>query len=685
MRPLRLLPSFVVLALLVVPLLASASGPRIVLVESFTNTGCVNCPAANAATHTFVEDFGSPVILNLQYHLGSPAVSDPFYQANITDNEGRQTYYGITAAPDLITDGVNTPAPGSYDALKSAVGAAHSMPSPFTLTVGTTVNGNDIDVDVSVTATEDVPATGLVLQIALVEPYVLLNPPGPNGEADHYCTMRDMLPSFSGQPLTITNGQTLMFQESATLDPTWQDIYAIAWVQNDNDQSVMQVASSLPAPDYSMAFRTPETSAVVPMGLHTFHTSLENLGQQSDTYEFSVDWNVPAGWGGGVCEGGVCHQIGENNFNIRMDPGATEEVTVDIEPFGSFGEGSCTVTITSQATGAFWQQIFKVITYGVPILCVDDDEGEAYEAYYHAALDATGYLYGTWDLMANGKADAALLNHFPIVIWNAGDILPSLDANDRDALGAYLDDGGKLFISGQDIGFDLYDPSGPGYGPGTQTWYSTYFGATYVRDDTNLLSIVGVGGDPIGDGLAFDIFGGTGANNQSFPSEIAPFGGGVACLDYDTDGHAGVRYDSGTFQTVYFAFGFEGIAQAADRETVMQKVLDWFGADLVDAPGERATTPYLVSLPTANPNPFNPLTTIQFSVGGNQTTPVEVAIYDLRGKLVRNLWRGPVQPGPQAFVWDGRADGGRAAASGIYLARVSVAGQQQTIKMTLAK
>lgn len=686
MKALRLLLICLIVVAFICPTQASASW-RIPLVETFTNTSCGPCASANPVTHSFINDHGPQLALNVQFHVNWPSASDPFYLANTTDNNGRRTYYGINAVPDLVTDGVNAPEPASYTGLKSLVGNELAAPSPFDLTVGTTIVGTDITVDVEVTATDVVPGSGLELHIAVVEPYVFTDPPGAdNGERHFYCTMRDMLPSHAGQTLTITNGQTVNFSEMGTLDPSWVDCYAVAWVEDTSDKSIMQSASSLPVPDFSFFFGAQENVAIVPMILHTFDATLQNRGAQSDTYDIHVDWDVPAGWGGGVCEGGTCHSIGDNDFTVRLDAGLEELVTIDIEPFGSFGQGMCTVTATSQGNPSLdWVKTFKVITPMVPILVVDDDGGDSYETYYHNAIDPLGYLYATWNLADEGKLSAALLDNFHVVVWNVGWAFPSVDADDRAALAAYLDNGGHLFISGQDIGWDIFDTGGSQYGTAAQNWYRTYLGATYVMDDTNLLTITGVGGDPIGDGMSFNIYGGTGANNQQYPSEIQPYGSGIGCLTYAATREAAVHLDSGTFQSVYLAFGFEGIATDAARELLMQRILQWFGVDVVGVPGEQAVKPFLASMPTASPNPFNPTTSIEFSVGGSQPAPTEVRIYDLRGHLVRTLWRGPVLPGEQSFVWNGRTDGGHQAASGVYLVRVNVGNEVTSFKTTMTK
>jgi hypothetical protein len=48
----------------------------------------------------------------------------------------------------------------------------------------------------------------------------------------------------------------------------------------------------------------------------------------------------------------------------------------------------------------------------------------------------------------------------------------------------------------------------------------------------------------------------------------------------------------------------------------------------------------------------------------------ELRVWDAQGRLVRQLLAGPCAPGEHAIRWDGRTDAGRAAASGLYYARL---------------
>ena len=80
------------------------------------------------------------------------------------------------------------------------------------------------------------------------------------------------------------------------------------------------------------------------------------------------------------------------------------------------------------------------------------------------------------------------------------------------------------------------------------------------------------------------------------------------------------------------------------------------------------------------PNPFNPATTIPLSVPDGAAT-VDVAIYNLLGQLVRQVWSGPLAGGEHRLTWDGRDDKGQLVASGAYLYQLRVDEQLRTRKM----
>lgn len=87
------------------------------------------------------------------------------------------------------------------------------------------------------------------------------------------------------------------------------------------------------------------------------------------------------------------------------------------------------------------------------------------------------------------------------------------------------------------------------------------------------------------------------------------------------------------------------------------------------------------------PNPFNPTTTIRFSVSAVnlKSEKVKLQIYDLRGRLVRSFPGHSLPAGTESVVWDGKNDTGRLMASGIYLYELTLGEMKVRRKMMLLR
>jgi flagellar hook assembly protein FlgD len=106
--------------------------------------------------------------------------------------------------------------------------------------------------------------------------------------------------------------------------------------------------------------------------------------------------------------------------------------------------------------------------------------------------------------------------------------------------------------------------------------------------------------------------------------------------------------------------------------------------DTVTAVGDDAAgPPQATTLAAVYPNPFNPRTTIAYELAAAAT--VKLAIYDLRGMLVRVLEAGPRSVGRHQAIWEGQDDKGRTVPTGTYFCRLSTAQGSQTRKLTLAR
>jgi hypothetical protein len=84
-----------------------------------------------------------------------------------------------------------------------------------------------------------------------------------------------------------------------------------------------------------------------------------------------------------------------------------------------------------------------------------------------------------------------------------------------------------------------------------------------------------------------------------------------------------------------------------------------------------------------HPNPFGMATTIIYALPDAE--PVTLAIYDIRGALVRNLIIGTVSAGLHQVVWDGRDGRGHNVASGVYFCSMDAGRFRETRRMVLLR
>jgi len=134
-----------------------------------------------------------------------------------------------------------------------------------------------------------------------------------------------------------------------------------------------------------------------------------------------------------------------------------------------------------------------------------------------------------------------------------------------------------------------------------------------------------------------------------------------------------------------FRFTSVGVVPYLCRQHVL--AFGMVGTVTVRAPTGLDDTPSTAPVLFQNtPNPFNPNTRIDFVVPATgERVPVRLQVLDARGRVVRTLLSGDLAPGHQSVIWDGREDGGRVVASGVYACRLNAGGQATMRTMTLLK
>jgi len=93
--------------------------------------------------------------------------------------------------------------------------------------------------------------------------------------------------------------------------------------------------------------------------------------------------------------------------------------------------------------------------------------------------------------------------------------------------------------------------------------------------------------------------------------------------------------------------------------------------------------PTVTELTGNYPNPFNPTTTISFSLA--EASQVSINIYNMKGQLVKTLVNAELDNDYHEIVWDGRDNSGKSTASGVYFYKMKANDYTATKKMILMK
>ena len=234
------------------------------------------------------------------------------------------------------------------------------------------------------------------------------------------------------------------------------------------------------------------------------------------------------------------------------------------------------VTATDAVGNASVDSVRSFTTAAQPdLLFVDDDEGDPWEDYFTDALDVHSLSYDVWTVAADGAPSAADLSDYSVVLYNCGHNYTAstagLTSAEQTVISQYLDGGGNIGLFTQDSLYNGLDTS----------FYQTYLGlGSYVNDQQGN-DVIGVPGDPIGDGVNTNLSFPTGYPNWGdsltpLSSAEGVFARSSSMVDYNA-----IRYDSGDFRSVFFAFAFEALPTSGtapnNQATVLSRVVEWLG------------------------------------------------------------------------------------------------------------
>ncbi|MCB2199179.1 T9SS type A sorting domain-containing protein [bacterium] len=113
------------------------------------------------------------------------------------------------------------------------------------------------------------------------------------------------------------------------------------------------------------------------------------------------------------------------------------------------------------------------------------------------------------------------------------------------------------------------------------------------------------------------------------------------------------------------------------------EVRGWMDITSVSTPEDNSVQPLEFTLNPVYPNPFNPSTTVSYTIPN--TSDVKLTVFNSLGQRVVNLIDGQVKAGSHTAFWNGKNANGMPVTSGIYFLRLQSEGRMQVQKMVLMK
>ena len=330
---------------------------------------------------------------------------------------------------------------------------------------------------------------------------------------------------------------------------------------------------------------------------------------------------------------------------ISFDPIEFMGLSTSSEPFefiisDSLSPHQVTFDVTFTAEGSLEPDHHDVLLMlGLPEITLIDDDGalagaDDFQAYYTDALLLAGKVFSVWDIAESGAPDLEWLQRHSSVIWYSGNKATPLDANKIDLLSTYLNEGGHLIMSGQELGNG--DES-------VALFLSDYFAVEVLPEE---ISSIYVYGDPTHEFYdvldRYSIRNAVGANNQSTPDAFHILQGGYSTFTYPFVGNAscGSSVKNQTYSAVILGFGMEALAPFSGdadmaRGDLIQRLITWMETPTTAIRESIINLPERVGIISTYPNPFNPQ--IHLDIQLHDGLSGELQIIDLRGALVASL------------------------------------------------
>lgn len=576
-----------------------------VVLEEFTGIHCQYCPQGHAIAQQIADDNPGKVVL-INIHQGSfatPSAGEPDFRTPWGDAIAGQSGLTVYPAGTVNRHLFAGMSQGSGTAMSrgnwsNAAGIIFQQNSPVNVGFESIYDSatRNLTVNVQIYYTANSPQGTNYINVALLQSNILGPQTGGNmgNNYNHKHMLRHLLTGQWGDTVTTTAQGTLV---SRTYTYTVPENYnSVPVVPNNCDIAVFVTESHQEVYTGKVAPMRGGTTLII--GNMPIVATNAATGEPGDTtvFEFTVKSSLPGTQPfqfslNGAKSWNAIFEIDGTQYTsssiINLDYNVNKIVKVKIIPDNTAGINNYTFVMSSvnnpmapplQQTFTLYSNVTDLVihnqgswTGGVPA---------NFESMYFAGIAAAGIntyaSIGYQDFVKTANSD--ILENIKSIFFNVAWTFPGLTDEMAGILSSYLDNGGNLFIAGQDLGWDTWDAQGNGTAV-TKAFYTNYLHTTYVADGSTTNNLINANtSDPIFGSIAnsslTDVYGG-----NMYPDELAPADAHASIIFYYNNGTAkksAIKADNGTYKVVYLGFDPAMVSNTTVRTNIIKTAAVWF-------------------------------------------------------------------------------------------------------------
>lgn len=610
--------------------------------------------------------------------------TDPFTTAETT---ARENYYGVAGYPTVFIDGIlkfegAAPCDQQTVTYRNAINdrlAATEGSSPIVINSSMSIAGGVASMSATFKLVDPVQLSNLRGTLLLYEDDLTWC--CGYGGVDHWDRVtrkiydQNITLSAIGDEATISVNVPIGAWVPANLT-------GVAYVQQTTTKEIIQAQKigAGAAPDFSSYYTQKVRSVPDGNGMAVFEGQIWNLQTTNQTFTLEPG----TAFGDWTTDFIVCGDPNPHTTptQVTLAPDQICNFQVRVHTNSALEARNGSFKITSESSLREQTNSLRVFNGSYSVYLINDNSNNQHYLVFTQPLDQLGYLYDRWDINYGHGGSAPAWGNvmgYDIMIWENGLRTSSMpNAAEQALMMRFMDAGGSLFYTSQAFLNSLNNTP--------NTFTQNYLGISTWTVDTAYLTLTGVAGDPIGNGLSLPL-------DFDFPSlnkgdHVVP-NTAVTGLIGDGTSNALVHNVLRGAKSVFMPACFNAVSgtdpDPNNQKFLLGRIMQWLEPEVpADAPDASL---FLASrIGGVRPNPFNPRTEIAFELSPvGASDAVRLDIFDLGGRRIANLLEGQLAPGRHSRTWTGTTDGGQAVESGVYFVRLTTVEGVRSEKLVLMK